>query len=188
MRILEDRGAITSGQHQFENVVRSMATESIPVTIGFQGGNTEAIIHWLPSLGIWAYFSEPPLEKSPGERYWSTFGIGKPSGMVPIACEINSPKSGLNRQAAGAYAESSTGKVNLVHRGIFTARGRVPLAYARSHFRWSWAPIQDGKRTINAMVLGELNSPQFGDQLRAFILEVARFKSLARSHPWKKAD
>ena len=92
---------------------------------------------------MWAGFREPPLEKSPGERYWNAFGVGKPSGMVTIAFEINSPKVGPMRQVAGAYALSPEGNVHVVHRGIFTAGCKVPKSFTRSHFHWDWVQAQD---------------------------------------------
>jgi hypothetical protein len=183
-KVLESRDAIFHAQKAFERSIRSHSSETISVTIGFQSGNTPANVHWLPSLNIWAFFGEPPLEKSPGERYWNVFGVGKPSGLIPIACEINSPKVGLNRQAAGAFAISENGKILLVHRGIFTAGGRVPYDYTHSHFRWKWVSVLDGSRTANIMPIGDLDSPNLAASVRDFIVEVIRFKKIARDHPW----
>jgi hypothetical protein len=175
-KILESRDDITNAQKAFERSILSHSPETISVTIGFPRGDTPANVYWIPSLDIWAFFGEPPLGKSPGERYWNIFGVGKPFGLVPIACEINSPKAGLNRQAAGAFATSENGKILLVHRGIFTAGGRVPLSYTRSHFRWKWISILDGSKTTNIMSIGELDSPNLAASVRDFTMEAIRFK------------
>ena len=68
MKILEEETRIAEAQRAFESSIRAFSTESVNVTIGFQSGNTEAIVHWIAPLGIWAFFGEPPLEKSPGDR------------------------------------------------------------------------------------------------------------------------
>ena len=186
MRILDSPEAISTAQKEFERSVLALAQETIAVVIGFPSGDTPATVHWIPALGIWAYFGEPPREKSPGERYWTVFGVGMPSGLVPIACEINSPKSGINRQAAGAFAFGEGGSDHLVHRGIFTAGGRVDYEYTRFRFRWKWIDVSDGDKTSRVMPIAELHSPSLGSSVSDFVMEVARFKEAARVRPRKK--
>jgi len=185
MKILDSPHAIGLAQRDFEALVKSLARESIPVTIGFPSGDARRVVLWLPELGIWAHFGEPPKEKSPGSRYWTVFGVGKPHGLVPIACEINSPKAGIRRQTAGAFAATSEGKVYVVHRGIFTAKGRVDYEYTRSHFHWKWQPVTDGGRTTSVMVVAEVASSALGSSLRDFIVEVLLLKEGARDRPTK---
>jgi hypothetical protein len=123
MLILEREADIAIAQAQFVAVISGQETVTILVTVGFQSGNTEADVYWLPAFGIWAFFGEPPLEKSPGDRYWNVFGVGEPDGMVSIVSEINPPKRGINRQVGGAFARDPSGHTWVLHRGIFNANG-----------------------------------------------------------------
>jgi len=183
MRILDNRREIAAAQTEFVTAVRALSAGTRLVTIGYQSGNTDAEVMWLPGLGIWAFFGDPPHEKSPGERYWNAFGMGQPHGMVPITCEINPPKRGINRQAAGAFARDRGGATYVVHRGIFNARGRIPKADLRRNFNWTWLTVNDGDRTTEVMPIGALGSSDFPRQLRDFIREVARFKAAGRDRP-----
>lgn len=180
MRILIDRSQIASAQAEFANTVKSHAKGTRNITIGFQSGNIEAEVLWLPNLGMWAYFGEPPLEKSLGERYWNVFGIGEPHGMVPITCEINPPKQGTNRQAAGAFAEDEGGSIYLLHRGILNVGGRVRKENLRRYFQWPWTSVEDSDQLSEVMQIGIIGSTDFLEKLRSFIYEVARYKDLVR--------
>ena len=122
MRIITDRTEISALQERFSHLVTSRATSKIPVSIGYQSGQFDTEVNWLSDLGYWAYFGFPPSEKSPGERYWNVFGVGKPSGMVSIVCEINPPVHGINRQAAGGFVRDDFASY-LIHRGILMPVG-----------------------------------------------------------------
>jgi hypothetical protein len=125
---------------------------------------------------LWAYFGLPPEGKSPGERYWNVFGLGKPGATVSIMCEINPPVRGINRRPAGAFAECS-GKISVLHRGNFNAfRGRIPNAFMRSHFKGTWLSAKDGDRESDFLKVGTLSDPDFVAYLRDFVAEAGRLK------------
>jgi hypothetical protein len=180
LTVIESRNEISDAQEALRRGILALSSETVPVTIGFQSGQTPADVYWCPSLGFWAFFGEPPFEKSPGERYWNVFGLGRPSGLVSIACEINSPKSGINRQAAGAFARSHAGSSVLLHRGVFTAGGRIAMSYTRPRFRWQWVEAIDGPATSDFLLIGEIGAASFPRSLCEFIQEVLRFKAAAR--------
>lgn len=181
MKILDTKTDISHAQKIFANLLRPLTTDTIPVSIGYQSGNFETSVMWVQSLGIWAYFGFPPSEKSPGNRYWNVFGIGKPSGQVSIVCEINPPVDGINRQAAGVFARSAAGEVFLMHRGIFNARGRISKGFVRKNFQGIWIDVTDRNKISNVIQVGELLSPRFPKLLCNFIEEAHRVKELARS-------
>jgi hypothetical protein len=181
MNILYQENEILKAQKTFENALFTKPTESIDIVIGFQSGAFDTAVRWLPSLGIWAHFGFPPGEKSPGKRYWNVFGLGKPSGMVNIICEINPPVRGINRQAAGGYVRSSFGEIYLIHRGIFNARGRIRKDFIRQNFQGKWVTINDGGRKSQVIEVGCLSSELFPEDLVKFIHEANRVKELARS-------
>ena len=180
MNILDDRREIAAAQAKFVSTVQAHSAGTRQVSIGFQSGNTDAEVMWLSRFGIWAFFGDPPFEKSLGERYWNVFGLGEPHGMVPITCEINPPKQGINRQAAGAFAKDAGGTIYVIHRGILNARGRIPKAYLHHNFHWTWVDVDDGNRITKVMSIGALGSTDFLRQLSDFIGEVARTKVGAR--------
>lgn len=180
MKILESWREIAKAQESFASDVRSHSSKAVDVTIGFQSGNTDREVLWLPDMGFWAHLGDPPRGKSQGNRYWNVFGLGEPYGMVPITCEINPPREGINRQVAGAFATDAEGKIHVLHRGILNAGGRVPKAEVRRSFRWHWALVDDGDRTSKVMPIAEIGSGDFIFVLRDFIREVARFKDSTR--------
>lgn len=187
MQMLERSSDIAKAQSQFATEICALASESIEVTIGFQSGDVDRKVAWLPSLGIWALFDvEPPLEKSPGPRYWNVFGVGKPKphGLISIDCEINPPKRGINRQVGGAFVVEPPGKTAVVHRGMFNAGGRVPLEFTRNNFNWDWTLVIDGDKRTEVMVIGMLGEPNLALHLRQFVTQVKEFKEAARSRPW----
>ena len=116
MNIMDDQREISTGQSEFAAIIHAHSAGTRQICIGFQSGNTDAEVMWLPKFDIWAYLGDPPFEKSPGERFWNVFGIGEPHGMVPIICEVNPPKHGINRQAAGGFARDASGAIYLIHR------------------------------------------------------------------------
>lgn len=99
---------------------------------------------------------------------------------MSITCEINPPKNGLNRRVGGAFASDSVGRLWLLHRGNFNARGRVPSLFTRAHFRWQWQDVQDGHRTSQVLAIGALGSQDLIRRIRDFVHEVSRFKKVAR--------
>jgi len=184
MEILENQIEISQAQKIFYESIIIHSTENIPIIIGFQSGNLHANVEWLSEYNIWAFFGNPPHGKSSGERYWNVFGIGKPSGMVKIICEINSPKKGINRLAAGAFAKDEIGDLFLLHRGNFNAGGRVPYDFTRQVFKWGWTWVNEAGSQNQFMVISQLGSNLFIKNIVEFIHRVNDFKLIARSRPW----
>ena len=183
LTVLEKKAQIEMAREMLRDSLAPYASEAISVTIGYQGGNCDAPVTWLPSLGIWAYFGYRPGEKSPGRRFWNVFGIGKPSGMVGIVCEINPPLQGIDRRVQGAFARSSDGRLSVVHRGRFNIRGGITKGFFKKHYRGPYIPVNDGSRISYVIHVGKLSSQEFGESLRNFVVEVDRIKALGRSSP-----
>jgi hypothetical protein len=180
MRIVTNRTEISEYQEKFSRLVTSRATSKIPVSIGYQSGQFDTEVSWLSDLGYWAYFGFPPSEKSPGERYWNVFGLGKPSGTVSIVCEINPPVYGINRQAAGAFVRDDSASY-LIHRGILNARGRIDKDFIFREFRGQFVSIDDFGQITKVILIGSLNVNDFPEKLSDFILEANRIKEIVRA-------
>ena len=162
MRILVNEDEITKAQYEFKEAVSKAASEQIETEIGYPGGHRKASVHWVPTAKLWAHFGLPSDEKSPGQRYWNVFGLGKPTtASVSIMCEINPPFQGINRRPAGAFGQAGE-NLYILHRGNFNAyRGRIPNDFIRAKFRGSWCSACDGDRDSEVLVVGELPDPRF---------------------------
>ena len=180
MRVITSGNEAQAAEDRFIASIRSRGSRTEVVSIGYQSGHFDTRVIWLNDFGYWGYFGFPPSEKSPGERYWNVFGLGKPSGSVSIACEINPPVSGTNRQAGGVFLADSSGQAHLAHRGILNANGRVEKELVFSSFRGKKLAVDDSGYKISVLYVGRLNDPQFPAALRDFIHDVTRVKDLAR--------
>ena len=181
MRILANEDEITKAQHEFKEAVVKAASEKIETEIGYPSGHRKASVHWVPTAKLWAHFCLPSDEKSPGQRYWNVFGLGKPTASVSIMCEINPPFRGINRLPAGAFGQA--GKIlYILHRGNFNAyRGRIPNDFIRDNFCGRWRSACDGDQDSELLVVGKLPDPRFVDDLRKFVTEAARVRELYKA-------
>ena len=154
MRILADEKAIKKAQRAFESAITAAADAQMSTVISHPSGQFPTAVYWVSSVDLWAYFGVPPNEKSPGQRYWNVFGLGKPAAAVSIICEINPPIRGIYRRPAGAFAGTaagtsagtsvgtSAGRSAGVWRVIWEVswRGPQPRPYCRERERRSKGP------------------------------------------------
>ena len=178
---LESNEDIATAQRAFEDAFMQHAEESLTVDIGYQGGYARRDVIWMPSLDLWAHFGFPPSEKGPPNRYWNVFGVGKPSGMVSIACEINPPTEAGNNPPAGVFARDEGSRVIVLHRGKFTVTGGIKLKFVRSHFAGEWVQFIEKGNQMSGIKVAVIPSSRFGKDIRDFVLEVLRVKDLRRS-------
>jgi hypothetical protein len=109
---IQDRNRIAMAQAAFEDRIRQAASRSGQITLGYQGGGSEAMVHAIGPLNFWIAFADS------GNRYWNAMGIGNPfKDGSTIIVEINPPKEGISLRVSGAFVEDSAGKIYLVHRG-----------------------------------------------------------------------
>ena len=182
MRLLTDRDEIAKAQDLFARSILSRFSSTIPVSIGYQSGQYDTKVNWFPDLGYWSYFGFPPGEKSSGARYWNAFGLGKPSGMVSIVCEINPPVQSVNRQAAGGFVMDKSDYIYLIHRGILNARGRIKKDFIFRNFDGRFVNINDAGISSKVIHIGGLHDEKLPELVRDFILEVYRIKDLVRAN------
>ncbi len=182
MRLITDRDEIAKAQELFARSISSRSSSTIPISIGYQSGQHDTKVYWIPDLGYWAYFGFPPSGKSTGARYWNVFGLGKPSGMVSIVCEINPPVQGVNRQAAGGFVLDTSGNIHLIHRGILNARGRIKKDFVFRNFDGSFTNINDAGQSSKVIHIGGLKDEKLPELVRDFILEANKIKDLVRAN------
>jgi hypothetical protein len=181
LTILESKNDIAKAQHEFSQSLQSYKPELISVSIGYQSGHFNTKVSWIASLGIWAHFGIPPEGKSSrSRRYWNVFGLERPAGMVNIVCEINPPVEGIDRRISGAFARTENDTIAVLHRGRFNVTGGMTMRFFRQRYSKKYVTVADERITSDVILVGEIGAPQFGDDLRRFVVEVDRIKSLAR--------
>ena len=178
---LESKQDIAIAQRAFEDAFRQYVEESLLVDIGYQGGYARRDVIWMPSLDLWAHFGFPPSEKGPSNRYWNVFGVGKPSGMVSIACEINPPIEARNNPPAGVFARDEDSQLIVLHRGKFNVAGGINMEFVRNHFAGEWVQFTEKGNQMSGIKVAVIPSSRFGKGIRDFVLEVLRVKDLRRS-------
>ena len=178
---LRTKEKIQQARIEFENAFRPYTKDSFHVDIGYQGGYANREIIWMPSLNIWAHFGDPPSEKGPPTRYWNVFGIGKPSGMVSIVCEINPPKESRRWPPAGVFARDDSGSLLVLHRGRLTVTGGITTSFVKRNIKARWISFSDRGRNKQGILVARIPSNSFGEDISHFVLEIHRVKELARS-------
>jgi len=163
----------------YETFVEGMSkgATSLTTTLGWQGGNTKAVVFWHESLDLWSYF-DPEMEEN---RYWCAFGVEDPSAAsnLDITCEINPPKKGINRRLAGQFVRDSEGKVYITHSGkLGGGRKGIGKNAFRQFFKGdqfvslNW---QDGKES-ETFIIGKLDDFELPKLIAHFVHEAKRFK------------
>jgi len=164
-----DRAQILAAQTAFENRFRSAAANIAAINVGYQGGNVELEVAWLPSVGIWS--GSRKIEN----RYWNAFGIGEPNAhnSNSIICEINFPLVGKSARIQGIMARDEHGTVWVCHRGgIGGGRKGVGPSLFWQEFPGKWVSVS-GDRVASIAAIG---APDFLDQVSNFVKFVQRIK------------
>jgi hypothetical protein len=177
LKVVENEAAICRHQRQFSKILRSQATEMVPVRLGHPGASEKAKVAWSEGLGIWFF-----ARKIDGSRYWNAFGVGRPEGgnAVAITCEINFPLCGIDRRTGGAFAQDHTGRIFVAHRGkLGGGRKGVGKSLFESRYRGTWEVMEDGEEQTPVAIVGSLQSPRFARQIAQFIHKIARIKETA---------
>lgn len=147
--------------------------DKINCTISWRPESFRAEINWLASAGIWYYSQEM------GNRWWNTFGIKHPieEDTVGIACEINIPMFGINRNIAGGIAEEDD-KVFLIHRGNRFGGGVKGMTkeYFWRHYTGVRRNAMDDNRLTEIAIVGELQSNRLTLDIASFVNWMVRLK------------
>ncbi len=154
-------------------------SEQVPATVGYQGGSEKVILTWHTDKCLWALFEPNRLEN----RYWCAFGRDNPhtQNLLSITCEINAPRSGINRQCAGLFLRDSRGMTYLGHSGKIGGgrKGIGKEAFLRAYTHSEAVSISfPDKHKTSYLIIGCIQDETFLDQLVVFVQQVADFKKL----------
>jgi len=178
MEIVRDRLEITDLVARFRNNLLSKLEQEIHESVGFHGGGIDAVIRQSANIGMWLAYSD--AEDKQHDRYWTAFGLYKANNLdMSIVTEINFAAEGVNRRLGGAFFRSTDGATLVVHRGnIGGGRLGIGKSLFRNNFKGKSLVAFDGTRQGNFAVVGELDSADLVYQVKNFVAEVARIKSL----------
>lgn len=173
---------ISKCQRALEKKLNQVLTLSGEFYLGFRGGVLQKTINF--NKNIWFYSYEIGKdEKSP--RYWNGFGLAENLNKTKsnnIVVEINIPTTGINRSVSGFYAKDENGNICLFHRGGLGG-GRKGIGKA-AFLNWSSYELKNvmtEDRIELAILVGNVSSKNFVNDLYDFLSEISQFKSLATS-------
>ena len=174
LEIIENSQEIKEAQDKFLEIMYNYADEVIPTEKFDLGPKMRVEVHWSNKLGI--YFINRVLE-DPSNRYMNAFGIQKPDVNInlPVVCEINIPKDGINKNVQGAFAKDLEENVYLIHRG--NIGGKPPKVEFFDKYNGETAQIQDGNTVTDVILIGYLN-PKLPEKVKNFVFQVAKIKDL----------
>jgi hypothetical protein len=179
LTIVTDKNSIDTSEALFLKSFEPYITARIPVHLGYSGGNIPATVSYSSKLNIWL-----SREISIDNRYWNGFGIEKPKegAMIPIICEINFPRKGINRTIGGAFATDEYGQILVMHRGkIGGGRKGIGKNLFKNAYRGKWVDAIDGDIESGLAMIGPLDSQRLPKYVSHFVHEVARIKSLSNT-------
>lgn len=176
LRVLNKKNDINNAQKIFLKHFHNIADKDINVIIGYPGGNFKSTVSWIDKLGIWV------CSFKRYDRHINLFGIGEPKegDMIPITCEINFPVSGIDRRIGGAFLTDSTGDIFVAHRGkIGGGKKGIGKSLFEDQYRGQWEIVEDNGLETEIALISALNSPRFVSQVRQFVFEVNRIKTIS---------
>ncbi len=171
LRVVEEERALRRYVRRFESHFRRLPHEKKTLTLGHRGKSYEFRVYWIPSLGLWL------ATDWKGDYYRHVFGLTcLNQGQVSITCEINFPRSGIDRKVGGAFAVEPDGHVFVVHRGLLGGRKGIGKTFFVREYRGLWAEMEEKDTVSPVVVVGELTSVRFARQLSQFVRRVAEIK------------
>ena len=183
---ITNREEIKKAQRVLEKELEKIADKKgIPVTIVYQGeSGDKRCVDYIsnPNYHMWFYLGEIIEDGSDKCRYWNAFGIEEPlpntkiSSIVEINIPFEDPKA---QQAAGRFAKDSDGNLFLVHRGIIWTKKGVTkedfFQYCKDR-GLEIVSVATETEPKNAILIGNITSPNFPEKLSKFLHVVKDFK------------
>jgi flagellar hook-basal body complex protein FliE len=181
-KVIEDEKEISRYQKEFKEILRNNGTEVFKNQPhgdpGAGGNNIKVDKYWSSKFEFWyAYVSL----KERKNTHINLFGLTRPTGKSCSATvEINFPVKGINRRLMGIFAKDDKDKVIVVHRGKFQINLKKRKRLSPRNYNGKRIDIQDGDRKTNVILVGELRSSDFLENLSNFIKKVDKIKKIAR--------
>lgn len=157
----------------FIDNINKCFNQKIKCWVGYPGGSFEDNVSYSKEFNLW--LSKQKLDT----RLWNGFGIGKPieGKNNSLVGEINFPHENIDRAIAGAFGKDLEGNIFILHRGrIGGGKKGVGKQAFIDNYRGEFITALDYDKETNFILIGELNSKYFPNQVANFIYEIKRFK------------
>lgn len=177
--LITSKSQISECQYQLEKALKKSLPNKQRYTIGYHSGSIESPV--LYNSNIWFSHS---MVHSKDERHWNAFGLSKHLSSTKsnsIVVEVNILQNGVNGRVAGAFAkDDKSGAIYLTHSGK-VGGGRKGIG-KNSFLKWYKAStknvINDKNKPTQAIVIGDISSKTFPQNLTKFIKNVEKYKDL----------
>lgn len=169
---LVEPAEIAVAQERFCAALTSSATRSDELALGWKGGGTTILVHWIAPAGIWF------ITKDIGDRWWNGFGLGDPfaeDADKSLVLEVNPSKTG-GRRSAGAFLRDPDGGLHVAHSG--RVGGGRPGVNRRAFVAYCKEHAAHVPATRDGFVIGRIDE-ELPDQLAAFVRVADAFKRAA---------
>ncbi len=183
MRIITDKAEIEAAQNKFEEKLKSVSSQNIPVNkIITPGGITDDVeVFYSKEFDMWFHFNIA----GKGTRYWNVFGLGRPkeNGNIFIKCEINFPVKDKNLRIGGIITKDDSENFLIYHTGrINGGKGMTKKFFFDKYKGEIIQNLPETKHLSEprVAVIGNLNSHEFVKNVKNLVSEVDRIKSLVR--------
>lgn len=131
------------------------------------------------------------LDHQKHSKHWNAFGEYKKSGHLGITAEVNIGIEDNSQRLGGFFAtDSETGSVYLLHSGKIG--GGAPGVGKEEFLLWSGnhsIEVESASGKIRAgFVVAAVDSPDTGNAIARFLMQVAEFKKTVREGLLKSAE
>jgi len=190
LSVVTAKAEIKKCQNRFVKNIKNHLKNKKKMVVGFHGGSLENDIYFNKEL----WFSGQTITDVGVPRYWNAFGLQiNQNTAQSIVVEINPQIEGKNKSVAGLFGrDDKTGEYFLLHRGkVGGGRKGIGKSAFRDWHRGDWLEVECEDSSEEAILLGNIESPQLIKNITKFTQEVDKFKKevssgkLSRTPPLK---
>lgn len=179
MRLITDKKEIEDLHLKLKKSLEKYKTENLKTKTGHKGYSGVTRVSYSKELNIW-WDLDGIAKGNSGERYWNAFGINRPEEkeIQHIVCEINYPVKNTNWRIAGLWAMIENNYV-LLHNGkIGGGRKGIGKNGFIDNYTGKFEEFEIEGKLKKYTIIGNLNDKNLPYQIKNFIYEVDRIKSL----------
>lgn len=180
LRVVGESRRIDRAIKRLQGALKGVPARGVRLT--WRGGELRTTIHWARDDSFWWTFEPRRSGDGLAARHALLLGHAPdaPTRRESITCEINLPRTGVDRKVAGIVAADDAGALYLAHSGRM---GGARPGQRKAGFRdfladdvWRELVWPDGARS-EALIVAPLDSPRLTRLLGRFVAAVRRFKA-----------
>ncbi|MBN9542111.1 MAG: hypothetical protein J0H77_35625 [Alphaproteobacteria bacterium] len=180
LRVVGEPRRIDRAIKRLQGALKGVPARGVRLT--WRGGELRTTIHWARDDSFWWAFEPRRSGDGVAARHALLLGHAPdaPTRRESITCELNLPRTGVDRKVAGILAADDAGALYLAHSGRM---GGARPGQRKAGFRdfladgvWREVTWPDGARSA-ALIVAPLDSPRLTRLLGRFVDSVRRFKA-----------